>query len=197
MSNTNPYESPNAEQLPISDPSGESFTLSGCLTVADSIAAHRLVTYGSWYRVILAIAVVFLFSVSVFAIVLIALAVSFRPYGPQTSNAFLLTAIILVALLVVPSVRGRLQLRSFARRQFGMFAPTESVFTAEKIVTASDSAKSEFEWSLFSGFRANETIALLFFYKSKQHLILARSKLQNSNEWPSLLALIESRLTKA
>lgn len=205
MSNTNPYESPNIERYesmkvePLSRPgsSGATFTLSGCLTVADAIAAHRLATRGPRHRPLVVIAIMVAFSIAVFSVILIALSISFRPYGPQASNAFLLTAFVLVALLAIPivrEIRGRIRMRAFARRQFGLFAPTETVFTAEKIVSASDNAKSEFEWPLFSSFRANETVALLFFADSKNHLILARSKLPVLDEWPSFLALIESKL---
>jgi hypothetical protein len=166
------------------------FVLSGCLTVEDAKAAHRLATRGFWPRVVLAVVVI-----SVVLTVLTAIAVSSRPYSPQASNTILLvTCVLFPALLIATYLWGRFRLRRFARQQYGMFAPTRSTFSPEKIVTESDGAKSELDWSLFSDSRIGESVALLAFKNSARHLILARSKLQPPGEWAAFVGLIESRL---
>jgi hypothetical protein len=190
-SESNPYHAPGCDDSPLAQSTVETeFTLSGCLTVEDAHAAHRLSTRGYWPRIALASLVVVTFS-----IVLIAIAVSSRPYSPQAANVMLLVAcVILPALLGVPIAIGRFRLHRFARRRFGMFAPTHTTFTFSKIVSTSEDARSELQWGLFSRCIANETVAIMYFKNANQCLILARQKLKDPSQWESLLSLIQTRL---
>ena len=192
MPNTNPYESPNMGMDVAPVASDRTFTLRGCLTVADARAAHRLATRGFWPRVILANAIL-----AVFSIGLAAVAVSSRPSAPQASNVMLLFACGVPGLFMLRYVRGHIRLRQLAQRQYGVFALTQSTFSTDRITATSENAKSEYEWPLFSGFRANDSIALLFFANSKQDMIVARGKLQPPDDWPALLRLLESKLPRA
>lgn len=161
--------------------------LSGCLTVEDALAAHRLATRGFWPRLVFAISII-----SVFSIVLIAIAVSSRQYSPGAANVMLLVAcVIFPALLIVPFLVGRLRLRRFAQNQLGMFAPTKSTFSPAGIVATSANAKTEFEWLLFSHCVSNDSVAIVYYQDSKQHLILARSKLETPDDWESFVSMIQ------
>ncbi|MHB0958936.1 MAG: hypothetical protein ACYC0X_26655 [Pirellulaceae bacterium] len=165
------------------------FVLSGCLTVNDAIQAHRLATRGFWPRATLAILIV-----AVFVIILFAVAVSSRPYSPEASNVMLLVAcVILPAILIIRYAVGRLRLHRFARTGYGMFAPTHSTFSPTKILTTSDGAKAEFDWSVFSHYVSNEAVALVYFKNSKQHLIVARTKLDDPNRWDDFVSMIRSQ----
>jgi hypothetical protein len=60
----------------------------------------------------------------------------------------------------------------------------------------SGTAKSEFEWALFSHYRANDTVAILFLKNSNGHLILARRKLQCPADWEPFISLIQRQLAR-
>ena len=173
-SEPNPYESPTCDASAALAGDESEFVLTGCLTVEDAIAAHRLATRGFWTRLTLAVLIV-----AVSSIVLVAVAVSSRPYsvGPSIVMTFV-ACVLLPSLLIVPFVVGRVRLHRLARKQFGMFAPTHSTFSPSRVVTTSSNAKTELEWALFSHCVANDTIAILFLKNSNQNLVLARSKLQ-------------------
>jgi ABC-type multidrug transport system fused ATPase/permease subunit len=182
----NPYQPPNSPAAG-DGLSGDTFVLSGCLTVQDALAAHRLATRGFWPRIVLAISII-----SVFSIVLIAIAVSSWPYSPGAAHIMLLVAcVIFPALVIVPFLIGRFRLRRFARNKLGMFAPTRSTFSPAGIIATSANAKTELEWPLFSHCVSNDTVALLYYQNSKQHLILARSKLESSGDWESFVSMIQ------
>ena len=167
--------------------------LTGCLTVADAIAAHRLATRGFWPRVALVILIG-----SAFSLVVIALAVSSRPYSADASNTMLLVGCVVIpGFMCMPVLIGRMRLRRFARKRYGMFAPTRSTITSVGIVTTSENAKAELEWPFFSHCVANDSIAVLFYENSKQYLILARSKLKFPEHWESLVWMIRDRLGSA
>lgn len=183
---SNPYQPPQPHRVG-GESSGDNFVLSGCLTVEDALAAHRLTTRGFWPRIVLAVSIIFVFS-----IVLIAIAVSSRPYSPDASNVMLLVAcVIFPALLIVPFLVGRIRLRRFARNKLGMFAPTHSTFSPAGIVATAANAKTELEWPLFSHCVSNESVAVVFYQNSKQHLILARSKLEPPGDWESFVSMIQ------
>jgi hypothetical protein len=190
-SESNPYEPPRCDDSPTAQSAGDSeFVLSGCLTVDDALAAHRLATRGYRPRIALAAMIVVTFS-----IVLIAIAVSARPYSLQAANVMLLVAcVILPALLAVPITIGRYRMHRFARNRFGIFAPTHSTFSPSKIVSTSEDAKSELQWGLFSRCIANDTVAIIYFKNANQYLILARQKLKDPSQWDALLFLIQTSL---
>ena len=191
VSESNPYQPPSYDGPPLAHSvSDTEFVLSGCLTVDDALTAHRLAIGGFWPRIALVAMIVVTFSA-----VLISIAVSSRPYSPQAANVMLLVAcVFLPALLVVPIAIGRLRLHRFARKQFGMFAPTHSTFSSSTIVFISENAKSELEWGLFSKCIANETVAIMYFRNANQYLILARQKLKDPSQWDALVSMIRARL---
>ena len=191
-SEQNPYESPTCDSsAAVADDESE-FVLEGCLTVEDAIAAHRLATRGFWTRLTLAVLIV-----AVSSVVLVAVAVSSRPYSVGPSNVMTFVACVLLpSLLIVPFVVGRVRLHRLARKQFGMFAPTHSTFSPSRVVTTSSNAKTELEWALFSHCVANDTIAILFLKNSNQILVLARSKLQCPGRWGAFISLIQTQLAR-
>lgn len=193
-SESNPYQPPPPEGLPASQSIEDTeFVLSGCLTLGDALAANRLATRGFWALIALS-----LLTAITFSIVLIAVAVSSRPYSPEAANVILLVACMIFPLLfAVPYAIGLFRLHRFARKHFGIFAPTQSTFSSSKIVCRSESARSEFEWSFFSRCIANESVALLYFKNSNQFLILARQKLNDPSQWNEFLSMIQSQLEMA
>lgn len=167
--------------------------LTGCLTVADAIAAHRLATRGFWPQVALVILIG-----SAFSLVVIALGVSSRPYSADASNTMLLVGCVVIpGFKCMPVLIGRMRLRRFARKRYGMFAPTHSTITSAGIVTTSENAKAELEWLCFSHCVTNDSVAVLFFRNSKQYLILTRSKLKSPEHWESLVWMVRDRLGSA
>lgn len=186
----NPYEPPATEARTANVPTDAEFVLSGCLTVSDAMAARRLAMPWRVPGLILLLAVL-----GAFCVVLITIGVSSRRYSPQASNVILLVGCILLpATPVGMYLFVRLRLHRFARRRYGMFAPTRSTVSATRIVTKSENASAEIEWSAFSRFVANDSIALLFYENSNQLLILARSKLQPPADWTDLVTLVQSKL---
>lgn len=188
---SNPAQPPNDADLACAESAGGSeFVLSGCLTVDDALAAHRLANRG--YRPWVALAVVIIVT---FTIVVIAVAVSSRPYSPHAANVMLLVAcVIFPALLLVPIAIGRFRLHQVARSRLGMFAPTHTTISSSKILLTTENLKSELQWGLFSHCIANETVAILYLKNSNQSLILARQKLKDSSRWSEFLAIIQSQL---
>jgi len=188
---SNPYESPRGNDSPLWQSSIEGeFVLSGCLTVDDALSAHKLATRGYWPRMAIAGAIVITFSC-----ILIAIAVSSRPYSPQASNVmFLVACVIFPALLVVPIAIGRFRMHRFARNRFGMFAPTHATFSKLKIVSTSEDATTELQWGAFSRCISNATVAIMYLKNSNQHVIVARRKLKDPSQWDGLLLLIQTQL---
>ena len=112
------------------------------------------------------------------------------------SVILLVAFIIFPGLVVTPFIVGRIRMHRWARQRYGMFAPTRSVFTESRVTSSSDNAKSEFNWGLFAGYRANNHVAVLFFASSSQHMIVARQKLEDATQWDDLLSLIASKLPR-
>ena len=193
MHRSNPYEAPRADCAASAGPTGEAFTLAGSLTVSDALAADRLATRGIWSRLVFGLKII---GVGSLALVIVPLAIT--PFSSPAVKLMLLGVCIFVAaVLSAPLVWGRMRLNDAARNQFGMFAPKEYVFSPEKISSRSEDANSEFAWSRFGGFRANDSVALLFYGNSAFHLIVARSTLRDRAAWPALMALMESKLPRA
>jgi hypothetical protein len=190
-SEENPYESPQCESSRAVVRDDSEFVLAGCLTVEDAIAAHRLATRGFWPRLTLAVLIF-----AAFSAVLLAVAMSSRPYSVGASNVFLFVACVFPGVLLAPVVLGRVRLHRLARKQFGMFAPTHSTFSPSGVVTTSRNAKSELQWAFFSHCRANDTVAILFLKNSNGHLILARRKLQCPADWEPFISLIQRQLAR-
>lgn len=190
VAETNPFKPHRHDGSPLNAEGNHEYVLAGCLTVDDALSSHRLATRGYWPRISLAVLVI-----TTFSIVLIAIAVSSRPYSAGASNVMLLVAcLIFPALLLVPMVVLRLRLYRFARRQFGMFAPTYTTFSPSKIVATSENSRSELQWSLFSHCVANEIVALVFFKNSKNYMILARKKLKDPAQWNSFVSMVQHQL---
>jgi uncharacterized membrane protein YhaH (DUF805 family) len=165
------------------------FVLSGRLTVHDAVRAHRLAARGYWPYAMIAILII-----AVFAIILIAVAISSRSYSPEASNVmFLVACVILPAILMIWYAVGRLRLHRFARTGYGMFAPTHSTFSPARIIITSDGAKAELDWSVFSHYVSSDAVALVYFKNSKGYLILARTKLADPNEWDGFLSMIRGQ----
>jgi hypothetical protein len=165
------------------------FVLSGRLTVHDAVRAHRLAARSYCLCAMFAILIV-----AVFAIVLIAVAISSRPYSPEASNVlFLVACVILPAILMIWYAVGRLRLHRSASTGYGMFAPTHSTFSPARIIITSDGAKAELDWSAFSHYVSNDAVALMYFKNSKGYLILARTKLADPNEWDGFLSMIRDQ----
>ena len=51
------------------------------------------------------------------------------------------------------------------------------------------------EWSAFSSFLASQHVVLLFLEESNDHLILAKSKLNQEEDWPILLDFFQSQFS--
>ena len=186
-----PNQPPSCNDSPVAQSVvGTEFVMSGCLTVDDAIAAHRLATRGFWPRIALSALIVVTFSA-----VLVAVSVSSRPYSPQAANVMLFIAcVIFPALIVVPLAIDRFRLRRFARKRYGIFAPTHSRFSLSNIVITSEDAKSELQWGLFSCCIANETVAIMYFKNANQYMILAKQKLEDPSHWGAFLLMLQSRL---
>lgn len=169
------------------------FLFAGVLTVEDVLSAHRLATRGWAGRFAIAVLIVIVFSLVLFAI-----AVSSTPYSPQAARVmFLVACVVFPALLIVPIVRERLQLNRLARKQSGLFAPTSSAFSPTGIVITDEDARTEIRWRLFSHCVSNESVALLFFRDSKQYLIVARRKLKDPQMWSLFLTMVQAQLSSS
>lgn len=172
------------------DQGSRQIVLSGHMTVSDAIAAHRLRYRARRYLVVLVAAIT-----TAFVAVLIAVAVSTRPYSAESANIkFAVACFIFGALVCMPFAVDRYRLRKLARNKLGIFANTHTTFSLERITPTVSHATLELEWPVFSAYRANDTVALLFFAGSNTHWIVARSKLSDASEGPELIALIESKL---
>jgi len=188
---SNPYEPPRCVNSALATPNYDvEFVLSGCLTVDDALSAHRLANRGYWPRIATGGLIVVVFSS-----VLIAVAVSSRPYSPQAANVmFLVACVIIPALLIVPIAIGRYRMHKFARQRFGMFAPIHATFSPSKITSKSEDATTELQWGAFSGCISNESVAIIYLKDSNQYVIVARRKLKDPSQWDALLLLIQTQL---
>lgn len=189
----NPSEPPANDGSPALERDGDSaFVLSGCLTVADALAAHRLATRGDWLGRALRVV-----ALATFLVICIAIAVWARPISPEKSNTILLGGcVIFPALLFAIHAMGRVRLHRYARKQFGMFAPTHSTFSRSKIVSTTKDSKTEVYWRRFSHCISNDTVAILYFKNSKMFLIIPRQKLANPLQWDALVSMIQDQLRR-
>lgn len=189
---TNPYESPKTNGATGDISERPTVQLSGCLTVANFFAAHRLNTRGYWPRLVLGLGVL-----GTFSIFLVAISVSSRPYSPQASNTLLMVACLLIPLLLgVPLLWRRLRLHHYASKRYGAFAHLELVFSFSGVASTTANSKTEYEWDAFSGYRSGDSVMLMYFANSDQSLIVARDMLRDPGQWLNLYELIESRLPR-
>lgn len=196
--NPNPYQPPQSNgaiqnSLSNVEPADSTYVLSGCLTVKDVLAVNRLITHRFWPRLIFAALLI-----SVFTIVLIAVAVSSRPFSQEASNVMLLVACVIIpALIVTPLLFKRWRLHRFARNQYGLFAPSNTTFSTAGIVAKSEGAKAEMQWALFSHCIANDSVAVLVYKNSNQILVLGKSTLITPDRWEALIAMAHTCLATA
>ena len=186
----NPPVRPTGTEIPKTRATDDPITLSGCLLVADALAARRLATRGFWRRIVVGVGIV-----AVFSLILIAIGVSSRPYSPKAANVmYFVAGVLFPAILVVPFLWNRFTLHRYANRKYGLFAPTKSVFSSERFMSTSENANFECRWDTFAGYRSNKVVTLLFFANSNSYLIVARSKCKDASEWGRLRSLIASKL---
>ena len=181
----NPYQPPRPSHLD-DESNGASFVLSGCLTVEDVLTARRLAIRGFWPRIILGVSII-----SLFLIVLIVIAFSSRPSSSGTLKyALFVACVVFPTFLIGPFLLGRFSLHRSARVKRGVFAPIHLTFSPEGVIATSANSKSEIKWPLFSHCVSNDSVALIYYSNSKQHLILARSTLESPDQWDDFISMI-------
>ncbi len=100
----------------------EEFYFSGSPTLGEICAAKRLIASGCGRKV-----AVLCGAILVFAILLLSVAVSTRPYSPQAANTiFVVVCVGFPLLLCVPVLIQNLQRRTRARERTGEFQPIEA-----------------------------------------------------------------------
>ena len=188
-----PTEPPANDGSPPPEGAGDAeFVLSGCMTLADALAAHRLAARGYWLR-----RTVRLLALASFLGIWITIAVSARYISPETSNEMLLGACVLFpAVLFAIHTVGRVRLRRMARKQLGQFAPTHSTFSRSKIVLTPENARLELQWGTFDRCFSNETVAILYFKNTKIFLIIPRQKLADPSQWDPFISMIRTQLRR-
>ena len=129
-----------------------------------------------------------------FSLVILAMAVTSRPYSPEASNRMMLVVCVLFPVLIaIPLVRSRLILHSMARKKLDVFSPTQTTISKSGLKISDEHSTTEINWSAFKSWRANHTVAILFF-TSSGYLLIARQKLDNRDEWEGLIGLIRGHV---
>ncbi len=189
-SGDNPYKSPPLlpeVEIPLID---RPIELGGCLQVADAVTAMRLATRFHVIRTFCLTAIV-----AVFYMLLFVLALQARPHAAGVTNTILVTlALVIPAIFAAAYSIGRNRLQRQADRHEGWFAPSESTFSSEGIIISTAGSIEHLDWSMFSGYRASRTVAVLLSSKPGGYLIVARSKLRHDAMWLPLLELIATKL---
>lgn len=191
--NDNPYSAPQerkTSELPAGSALPHDVLLSGSMSIRDVLNTQILILRKRWFyaAVTLTIYVAFVLVLSMF------------PGGSMFGNTFLLLGLVIMPAilpLTILLVYGRLK-RDADRKQ-GIFAVTESRLTNAGIHTkiAGKEDAVTIEWSAFSSFLASPQVVLLFLAESNDHLILARSKLVNEDDWQVLQSFFAARFARA
>ncbi len=191
MSETNPY-------LPLNVPAGDDSRNSPAgMDSQDTAAIHfagrlsvRDLLRGRWLRVGIAglarhgiyfAALVFLFSQLLRthpgdrAADIISIAVAFVVY----------TAVLAILILL---------LWSKFRRGVGPFQLHETWLTLKGFRQHTDAADIDLRWDFFRSHRISERVAIVFFRRSRQYLILSRALLERDDDWPRVRQLLAERL---
>lgn len=106
---------------------------------------------------------------------------------------FLVSALVTIVPLVYVLAQ-EWKLRKLARRQHGIFAPTETTFSIFGISSVAGGENAELPWSVFRGCRHNHEVLIVFYANSPNYFIVARQKLVG-DDWLGLVNLIRSQVT--
>lgn len=118
----------------------------------------------------------------------------FTPGDSIFGNTFMLLGLVIMpAILPFTLLMIFLRLRRDAKLKAGIFAATETRLTAIGIETLSGENQASISWTSFSRFLCSQHVILLFLKDSNDHLIVARSKLVNPEDWSVLSDFLHQR----
>ena len=187
----NPYAAPKNASSQATDDNGarlpHEIQLRGSMSVRDVLMTQALLLRHRWFYAALTLGIYISF---VLALGLLS------PNGLFGSTFMVLGLIIMPAILPFTLMMIFLRLRRDANQQVGIFAATETRLSDDGIHTQMDQSDPALKWASFSRFLASEHVILLFLKDSNDHLIVARSKLVDPEDWSKLLQFLSQRYAR-
>lgn len=189
----NPYAAPKDARATPPDDSWarlpHTIPLAGSMSVRDVLLTQALILKHRWFYAVLTLGIYIAF---VFVLGL------FTPGDRLFGNTFMVLGLIIMpAILPLTLLMILLRLRRDAKQQIGMFTATETRLTSEGIHTSMTPEDAPVPWSTFSRYLDSQHVVLLFLQDSHDHLIVARSKLVNADDWPVLLEFLRKRYPRS
>lgn len=191
--NDNPYSPPKEDPLaPVIEESARlphGILLTGSMSIKDVLRTQILILRRRWFYAFLTLG-----TYIAFVLVL----GMFSPDSSLFGNTFMfLGLIVMPAILPLTLFMIFLRLRRDSKLKIGIFAVTETRLANDGIHTSMTDNEMTIEWSSFSRYLASEHVVLLFLEESNDHLIVARSKLVQEDDWPVLLSFLKARFPNA
>lgn len=181
---SNPYEAPRPQRGHFADapPFARPIQLRGSLRFADVIHTHALILRRRWLH-----ACGFIVIYVAFVLALGMLSSATTIFG----NTFLLLGLFVgPGILPFTMLAVAIRLRQDEKRQVGVFSPTESTISSDGIRRTLDTQDVALPWSEFASYVHSQRVILLFLRDSRNHLIVARSKLVDPSDWSELLEFL-------
>jgi hypothetical protein len=158
--------------------------LDGELTPADVRTAIRLAG-GSKRRLLLG-----LIGLTLFVVLFVTLGLLIRPHHRESGDRVLLTALIAPTLIAVPVGWHRYRLHQARKNKTGVFDQRgESTISDDGFCFRKPNAESQLAWDLFTGFRRNDCVVVLFFNGSWMYV--AKSRFSNIADWNRFVSFVD------
>ena len=189
----NPYATPQNDTTHGQDDNwarlSRDIRLSGSMSVRDVLMTQVLILKHRWFYAALTLGIYIAF--------VLALGL-FTPGNRLFGNTFMVLGLIIMpAILPFTLLMIFLRLQRDSKQQVGIFADTETRLTGDGIQSSTSPDNVAIPWNTFSRFLCSEHVVLLFLKDSNDHLIIARSKLVNAEDWPVLLDYLRKRFPRS
>ena len=188
---SNPYASP---QSPRSSASSfvdlpHDVVLRGSMPIRDVVHTQWLILSRRWPYVVLCLGmyVVFVLSLGLLSSVSSLFGSTFLVVGLVVMPGILPFTLLMVFL----------RMRRDATNRVGIFAVTETIISTSGIRSNAGQDSVWIPWSTFQSCQCSGRVVLLFLKDSNNHLIVSRSKLERSEDWPILIEFLTDRFTNS
>lgn len=186
---TNPYAAPQTnpdvsgldalQELP------HDILLHGSMSIRDVLRTQALILRHRWFYAVLTLGIYIAF---VFVLGM------FTPGSTLFGNTFMVLGLIVMpAILPLTLLMIFLRLQRDSKQKTGIFAVTETRLSNVGICTTMNDNEIMIPWDSFTRFLYSQHVVLLFLEDSNDHLIIARSKLVQEDDWPILLGFLLKR----
>lgn len=86
--------------------------------------------------------------------------------------------------------------RQLCRAGKGLYAPTTGAVDDQAVHSQTDEGNASLNWSAFCGYRASETVAVLYLNYPASYVIMARTKFGSDEDWHRFLRIAGKNLVR-